>query len=339
MIELKKRKKLVIIGLVFLLMATISIYNLINEKVTITIDDKVTAFKVTDSTVRELLYDNGIELKDEDYINTSLDKDVEEGMNIIIKKAVPIFVNAGGKKMQINTTANNVEEVIQSLDIDVDDNDKINPPLENNITSNLEINIVKVEEKVEKIIDMIPYSIIEEYNNNLFKGDSIVIQPGAKGLVEYKVKKIYEDNKLLDEKIIDSYLVKEPVNSVIERGTKDYLVSSRGKLEYKDTMTMVASAYDLSYESTGKTSGDKNFGITASGTKVRPGVIAVDPNVIPLGTRLYIESLDGWPDYGFAVAEDTGGAIRGNRIDLYMESRSKALDFGRRKVKVYILDN
>ena len=94
---------------------------------------------------------------------------------------------------------------------------------------------------------------------------------------------------------------------------------------------MVASAYDLSYESTGKRPGDKYFGITASGTKARPGVVAVDPSVIPLGTRLYVEG------YGFAVAEDTGGAIKGNRIDLFYENRKQALNYGMRKVKVYIL--
>ena len=62
------------------------------------------------------------------------------------------------------------------------------------------------------------------------------------------------------------------------------------------------------------------------------GVVAVDPSVIPLGTRLYI------PGYGMAVAADTGGAIVGDRIDLCMESYGEAMDFGRRTIKVYILE-
>ena len=102
---------------------------------------------------------------------------------------------------------------------------------------------------------------------------------------------------------------------------------------------MTATAYDLSFESTGKLPGDKYYGITASGTKVRPGVVAVDPNVIPLGTKLYIQSLDGSKDYGFAIAEDTGGAIKGNRIDLFFENSQDVYRFGRRKVKVYILND
>ncbi len=100
---------------------------------------------------------------------------------------------------------------------------------------------------------------------------------------------------------------------------------------------MTATAYDLSFQSTGKRPGDRYYGITASGTKARPGVVAVDPRVIPLGTRLYVQSLDGTKDYGFAIAEDKGGAIKGNKIDLFFETANEVRRFGRRKVKVYIL--
>ena len=73
-------------------------------------------------------------------------------------------------------------------------------------------------------------------------------------------------------------------------------------------------------------------GITASGMRAQRGVVAVDTKVIPLGTRLYI------PGYGEAIAADTGGAIRGHKIDLCMESYGEAIQFGRRMVKVYVLD-
>jgi len=68
------------------------------------------------------------------------------------------------------------------------------------------------------------------------------------------------------------------------------------------------------------------------------GVVAVDPKVIPLGTKLYIESPDGSYVYGCAVAGDTGGAIKGNRIDLFMDTYSECMQFGRRTMNVYILN-
>lgn len=71
---------------------------------------------------------------------------------------------------------------------------------------------------------------------------------------------------------------------------------------------------------------------TATGSFLRKGLVAVDPGVIPLGTRLYI------PGYGYAVAADTGGAIQGHRIDLAFDSHGEAIQFGRRDITVYIVD-
>ncbi len=114
--------------------------------------------------------------------------------------------------------------------------------------------------------------------------------------------------------------------------------NGKPSLEGKRSIVMNASAYDLSFESCGKRPGDKYYGITASGTKAKPGTVAVDPKVIPLGTKLYVESMDGTGSYGVATAEDKGGAIKGNRIDLFYANRSDALQFGRRQVKVYIMN-
>ena len=114
--------------------------------------------------------------------------------------------------------------------------------------------------------------------------------------------------------------------------------NSNPSLQGARSIVMKASAYDLSFASCGKNPGDRGYGITASGTKAKPGTVAVDPSVIPLGTKLYIESMDGSGSYGYATAEDKGGAIKGNRIDLFYANRSEALQFGRRQVKVYILN-
>ena len=90
------------------------------------------------------------------------------------------------------------------------------------------------------------------------------------------------------------------------------------------SMTMYASAYSA-YD-------DGNGHYTSGGNLVRKGLVAVDPGVIPLGTRLFI------PGYGNAIADDVGGSIKGNRIDMAFNSHSEAMDFGRQQVTVYILD-
>jgi 3D (Asp-Asp-Asp) domain-containing protein len=77
---------------------------------------------------------------------------------------------------------------------------------------------------------------------------------------------------------------------------------------------------------------DGNGSYTYRGNLLRKGLVAVDPAQIPLGTRLYIEG------YGYAIADDVGGAIKGNKIDLAFDNRADALQFGRRNVTVHILN-
>ena len=119
---------------------------------------------------------------------------------------------------------------------------------------------------------------------------------------------------------------KEPVNDVVVVG-KPSIAVSRSSYSRKKSMTMHASAYDTSPQTL-----PGSTGRTATGIQARYGVVAVDPRVIKLGTYVYVEG------YGFAIAADTGGAIKGNRIDLCFNSRREALNFGRKTVKVHILE-
>ncbi|NLP42309.1 MAG: hypothetical protein GX348_08955 [Veillonellaceae bacterium] len=105
----------------------------------------------------------------------------------------------------------------------------------------------------------------------------------------------------------------------------------KSEIQNKKVINATATAYAPGPHDNGKWGN-----LTHIGTQVRPGVIAVDPNIIPLGTKLYIEFSNEKGMYG--VAEDTGGAIKGNRIDIAMWTVSEALDFGMQKVKVYIIE-
>lgn len=97
------------------------------------------------------------------------------------------------------------------------------------------------------------------------------------------------------------------------------------------TLIMEATAYTSDYESTGKKPGDPDYGITFSGLPAMRGAVAVDPDVIPLHSVLLIEG------YGYAVALDTGSAIKGNRLDVYFDDPQKAKAWGRRQVEVRLI--
>ncbi|WP_425061008.1 hypothetical protein SCACP_17750 [Sporomusa carbonis] len=129
-----------------------------------------------------------------------------------------------------------------------------------------------------------------------------------------------------------------PADGIVGQDTLKVLLGdrmpevSRGSApkRYKSVLDIKATAY-----APGPHDNDQWGNLTYLGTQIHPGVIAVDPQVIPLGSRLYIEFADGTGMYG--IAEDTGGAIKGNRIDIAVQSVDKAYDFGIKNVKVYVL--
>ena len=128
----------------------------------------------------------------------------------------------------------------------------------------------------------------------------------------------------LDIEVRDSAAKQQALAIQREEQRKPSVQTESGMMRYRAVYMMEATAY-LPTDGSGS-------GLTAMGIMAARGVVAVDPQVIPLGSRVYI------PGYGIAIAADTGGAIVGDRIDLCMESYGEAMDFGRRNVEVYVLD-
>ena len=289
-------------------------------------------------TVEDVLQKQNITIGDNDKIIPKMSEQVEDGMKITIHRAFEIRLVDGQVEKSIFTTQTDVRGLTDSLNIQLGKEDRIEPKLEEPIGEGQVIKITRVIREVAVETQELPFQTVFKNNNNLEKGKTKKIQEGKKGLKEIKFEVLYEDGIEAGREIIEENIVENAVNEIVEKGTLTLVAISRGdNIRYSRVLTMNASAYDMSFQSTGKKPGDKYYGITASGTKLRPGVVAVDTNVIPFGTKLYIESTDKTSDYGYAVAEDRGGAIKGNKIDLFFESAQDVRKFGRRTVKVYIL--
>ena len=188
----------------------------------------------------------------------------------------------------------------------------------------------------------IPYEVTHSYDPTLNIGEEQVIQEGEVGEVETISEVITLAGLKINSRLLSETTLTDPIDQIIAVGTRNPAAQSRvdfpfviptadSGLERVRTITMNSSAYTSGFLCTGKRPGDPGYGITASGMRVERGVVAVDPSIIPLGTRLYIEG------YGFALAADTGSAIRGYRIDLFMYTGQEALNWGRRSVTVHIL--
>lgn len=247
-------------------------------------------------------------------------------------------IDNNGTVKTYKTSCKTVKELLRDLKIKVDDDDIVIPDLDTELKSEGKINIIKVDVKViEKEVEA-PFKTIKKKNKELSHKQSKILVQGVNGKNKVKCKEYYAGDKLIKEEVIHVETIVKPIDQVFEEGTKDVFTNDRGDFTARKAIKMVATAYEAGPRSTGKRPGDKGYGITASGARAKRGTVAVDPRVIPLGTKLYIKSLTpGVPDYGFAIAQDTGGAIKGNKIDLFMDTVWECLQFGRRPVMVYIL--
>lgn len=247
-------------------------------------------------------------------------------------------IDNNGVVKTYKTSCKTVKELLSDLKIKVDDDDIVIPDLDTELKSEGKISIIKVDVKViEKEVEA-PFKTIKKKNKELTHKQSKILIQGVNGKNKVKCKEYYAGDKLIKEEVIHVETLVKPIDQVFEEGTKDIFTNDRGDFTARKAIKMVATAYEAGPRSTGKRPGDKGYGITASGARAKRGTVAVDPRVIPLGTKLYIKSLTpGVPDYGFAIAQDTGGAIKGNKIDLFMDTVWECLQFGRRPVMVYIL--
>jgi 3D (Asp-Asp-Asp) domain-containing protein len=185
---------------------------------------------------------------------------------------------------------------------------------------------VKIAQLTEKVVTRkvpIPPPVVRQPDGTLERGFEEVADEGEEGLKEATVKLRFEDGAETAAVTIAEKVLVPPKPQVMSVGTRETVQTSRGTVRFRQAYVMEATAY-LPTDGGG-------HGITASGLRARHGIVAVDPAVIPLGTRLYV------PGYGLALAADTGGAIVGNRIDLCIEDYNAAWGFGRQMVKVYVL--
>lgn len=239
---------------------------------------------------------------------------------------VLVSVYADGTQYSVRTAQTTVGSVLNELGIGIGPQDVVMPTTNERPYFGMNITVVRVENVVEERHESILFDTVKTFTKNLRPGTTAQSKPGVLGekLVCYQVR--YKNGDEVDRKFISSRVIAKPVNRVMQIGSRGRY-TSRGEYETHRIVRMNASAYDPGPRSCGP----RSSGRTSIGLRAGYGVVAVDPRVIPLGSKLYIEG------YGFAVAGDTGGAIKGRRIDLGFGSYREAIRFGRKSVRVHTL--
>ncbi|MCH4238546.1 MAG: 3D domain-containing protein [Clostridium tyrobutyricum] len=332
-----KTSAVIIAVLVIILTAVI-----FNMRKTITIsvdgtDKKITTFS---SNYGKILNDNKIKVGPKDKVTPSLNSKVYNNGKLYIKRAVKLEVAVDGRKVHIYSAEDDVFHMLEAEKIKLRSLDRVSPSGDLPLKNGLKVSVTRIDSKEVRTNKSIKYETVVKDDADIQLGSKKVIQEGRNGEKETVTRIIYENGKETARKVIREVVKKQPVQKVVAMGTLSadavsYTPSRGGNFSYAKSLQMRSTAYTADYESTGKGPGDPGFGITVTGTVARRSnvsSVAVDPRVIPLGTRLYIDG------YGYAIAEDTGGAIKGNRLDLFFNSSSEANNWGVKMVNVYFIE-
>jgi len=346
----------------FTLTVTAMLFMLLNgtniKSVALAADGQELVIKTKNHTVQQLLEEQQIQVGSYDLLSMPLDAKLKHGDQIRIERALSVNVTADGETKTLHTVQKTVAAALNEFQITLDSDDKITPSLTEALTESADIQIVRVNKELHDDVVPIAFEVKTKQDEKLLKGKQQTLQEGKPGSKVITKERIYEDGVMVKETVVSETVAAQSIQKIVAVGTMKPVVALSAKpavtktadsklketkqtvvkngvpLSYKKILSNVTlTAYSAHVESTGKSPGDSGFGITRTGTKVTEGrTIAVDPGTIPLGWWVYIEGI------GYRRAEDTGSAVKGNKIDVYYDSESYAQQFGlKRGYTVYVI--
>lgn len=312
------------------------------KPLSLTVNETKNTHYTTEETVSDFFEEIDLTVSEHDDVNVSLDQPINEELDIIVNQAIQVTINDATDEETVWTTERSVEDLLAAQSIELDELDRLEPARDQILVNDMMVRITRVEEVTDVIEEKVEFSTVRRNDSTIEKGKEKVVASGADGLIEKQYKVTLENGEEVDRELISEEVKKESEQRVVAVGTKviprtvsrggntaaSSSSSSKDTNSGSKTITMRSTAY------TANCAGCS--GITATGINLNNNphmkVIAVDPSVIPLGTRVHVEG------YGEAIAGDTGGAIKGNKIDVHVPTKSDAYSWGRRSVKVTILN-
>ncbi len=325
----------------------LSILRAFNVDVT---DGKTTkTLTFNEGTVADAIKAAGLTLSKNDSVSLSQDTQLAPDMEITIARFYNIKVTLHGKEMTKEVPAGTVEDALAYLDIALDKADVMNVDAKTEVKEGLSIVIDKVTYKEVKTTEEVAYQTVIKDTEELYQGETSVATQGANGERTIVSKEKYVNGKLVSTEEVSNQVTKKPVDEVILNGTKEVIsqvYTNSGEISVNETEGLLTdvNGNQVKYTNVLTGSGTAYYApagaLTATGRLARYGVVAVDPDIIPYGSILYIVSNDGQVVYGYAVAGDTGGALWAGTaiVDLYYNTYDECCQFGRRDVTIYVLD-
>lgn len=268
----------------------------------------------------------GLELAADDEIECV--DDLADGFGTVqVNRAFPVRITADGSTHMLRTTGGSVSSILSEAGISLSEQDAVFPALDQQVEEGDGITVRRVAVQTEEMKESIPFETKTVETSAIPYGQTRVATAGVEGEKTTFFRVEYHDGEEYSRTSLGTEITRQPVTEVIEKGVGGMIEYNGAQYTYSRVLEMRATAYT--------TEGQRNKR-TASGTTARVGAVAVDPKVIPLGSRLLIKASNGGWAYGVAVAEDTG--VKGNTIDLFFNTNRECVSFGVRKATVYVLD-
>lgn len=286
-------------------------------------------------TVGDILSEQHLQLGEMDEISLPLSTDVEDGATVEIKRAMEQRVLVDGKEYAFLTAEKQVDRILSRLGIQLNELDLVSPQREELLTQSFDgiIQVTRVTEAVDVNKYPVKFSQVTRNNPNMDKGDVKTIQKGLNGLRSVTEKVVYHDGVEYSRTVLEETVEAQPREEIKEVGTNVLIATSRGQTRFQTALYVNATAYCSCTICTGK-----GNGITASGTRATANRTIAASGNYSFGTEFYIPYFRGSSNRGIFVVEDRGGGVKGNRIDIYYDTHEEALRFGRRTLKVYVLE-
>jgi 3D (Asp-Asp-Asp) domain-containing protein len=278
-------------------------------------------FWTWDATWRTALRQAGVRVSPHDWESLSLT--ASPAKPLTIRLGVPVEVVTPHHRYRTWTTAYRVSAVLQTLGVELGPLDIVKPGLTARIRPGTLINVWRRWYVTQTRLVPIDFPTVYQPDGNMFVGHRALLALGRNGERLVVTRVLMQDGRPIRQWVVSTRVIRPPVAQLLAVGTKNTISRGGQVIQFAAELNMVATAYWPNPA--------WSDGYTATGLRAQYGVVAVDPAVIPLGTRLFI------PGYGFAIAADTGSAIVGDRIDVCENTAQAAWDWGVRDVEVFLL--
>ena len=305
----------------------------------ITDGDRTFTYTTFATDPADVLEGAGMELDTMDTYITDADS------SITIRRALEIQLSYRGNISVVTSSGETVGQLLTRMGLDVSSHDVLSHPLDTPVSDGMELTVNSVLTRRETYTATIPHETTFCSDASLPVGTEEVLIEGRDGELLYTADVTYLNGAEVSREILSEKQTIAPITEVIGQGTGEPIAQEPSQMPViKDGYIIMPSGEILTYyktdnvTATGYTHTDAGCDlVTSTGTTVHYGTAAVDPRFIPYGTRMLIVSHDGERYYGIATAEDCGGAIKRDRMDLYFPTYQECIEFGRRRCTIYFL--